>query len=118
MPEEPQAASDSLLDSFLSSSLSSGRTEIDEFDSYVDARPTDRIDWRQSNIFAWWMQCDYPRLRQWALDTLSVPAMSAEIERVFSQAKRLITVDRNRLSNDMIEASVCMKHWLDHEVLE
>ena len=43
-------------------------------------------------------------LRQWALDTLSVPAMSAEVERVFSQAKRLLTIDRNRLSNEMVEA--------------
>jgi hypothetical protein len=116
--QEPQPASESFLDLFMNSSLSQGRTDLDEFDSYTKARPTDLVDWRKHNIFVWWMQCDYSGLRQWALDTLSVPAMSSEIERVFSQAKRLITSDRNRLSNDLVEASICMKHWLDNKTLE
>src|ERR1700712_62374 len=60
------------------------------------------------------MQCDYPELRQWAFDTLSIPAMSAELERIFSQAKRTITSDRNRLLAESFEESQCLKHWLDH----
>jgi hypothetical protein len=39
-----------------------------------------------------------------AFDVLSVPGMSAEVERIFSQAGRLITDARNRLSDDTIEA--------------
>jgi len=50
------------------------------------------------------MQCGYPELRQQALDTLSVPGMSAEVERVFSQAKRTLTTDYNELSNEKVEA--------------
>lgn len=44
--------------------------------------------------------------------------MSAEIERGFSQARRLITIDRNRLSTEALEASLCYKHWLDNGVLD
>ncbi len=47
---------------------------------------------------------DLPTLFQFALDTLSCPAMSAECERVFSNAKRLITPERNQLAEDIIEA--------------
>jgi hypothetical protein len=59
------------------------------------------------------MQSPHPGLRQWAFDTLSIPAMSAEMERLFAQARRMITVDRNRLKIEQLEASLCMKHWLD-----
>jgi hypothetical protein len=45
-----------------------------------------------------------------AFDTLSIPAMSAELERVFSQAKRFITDDRNRLSPETFEALMLLKH--------
>ena len=51
------------------------------------------------------------------LDLLSVPAMSAEMERVFSSAKRLITQDRNRLSSDEIEVLMLLKYWLDHGII-
>jgi hypothetical protein len=43
-------------------------------------------------------------MAQMAFDLLSIPAMSAECERVFSQTKLLITDQRNRLSDDSIEA--------------
>jgi hypothetical protein len=35
---------------------------------------------------------------------MSIPAMSAECERVFSSVKRIIINDRNRLREDIIEA--------------
>jgi hypothetical protein len=43
--------------------------------------------------------------------------MSAEMERVFSSAKRLITQDRNRLSADEIEVLTLLKYWLDHNII-
>ena len=51
-----------------------------------------------------------------ALDTLSIPAMSAELERVFSQVKRFYTDDRNRLLAESFEALQCMKQWSTQEV--
>ena len=46
-----------------------------------------------------------------ALDILSIPAMSAEPERLFSGAKISITDRRNRLSIQSIEALECLKSW-------
>ncbi|ODQ68784.1 hypothetical protein LIPSTDRAFT_76754, partial [Lipomyces starkeyi NRRL Y-11557] len=47
-----------------------------------------------------------------ALDVLSIPAMSAEPERLFSSAKITITDRRNRLGIETIEAIECLKLWL------
>ena len=46
-----------------------------------------------------------------ALDILAIPAMSSEIERVFSSSALLLTDRRNRLKEDIIEASECMRSW-------
>ena len=80
----------------------------------------------------WWTQNqkDYLRLSQMALDILAIPAMSAEVERVFSSAGKLhncpyllqtmtefilgllLSNRRNRLKDDVIEAVECQKSWL------
>jgi hAT family C-terminal dimerisation region len=43
-----------------------------------------------------------------AFDILSIPAISAEIEHVFSRVKLTISLSRNRLSEDIIEATECL----------
>jgi hypothetical protein len=43
--------------------------------------------------------------------------MSAECERVFSSAKKLITPERNRLHEEIIEASECLKNWWDNGLI-
>jgi hAT family C-terminal dimerisation region len=83
----------------------------DQFQQYIEGDPTPPGEWRGSSIFAWWDSCPYPELRQWAFDALSVPAMSAEVERVFSSAKRTLSSDRNRTGNDLLEAIECLRHW-------
>ena len=47
-----------------------------------------------------------------ALDILSVPAMSAEPERVFSSARITITDRRASLGIETVEAIECLKSWL------
>jgi hypothetical protein len=47
-----------------------------------------------------------------ALDILSIPAMSAEPERLFSGAKITITDRRNKLGIESIQAIECLKCWL------
>jgi len=44
-----------------------------------------------------------------ALDILSIPAMSAKLERLFSGAKITITDCRNRLGIKSIEVIECLK---------
>ena len=46
-----------------------------------------------------------------AYDILSIPVMSAETERVFSGIKLMISLNRNRLEEDIIEAIECLNRW-------
>ena len=47
-----------------------------------------------------------------ALDILSIPAMSADLERLVSGAKITISDRRNRLGITTIQALECLKSWL------
>lgn len=68
-----------------------------------------------STALSWWLeetqQKVFPNLSKMALDILSIPAMSAEPERLFSGSKITITDRRNRLGSDLIEALECLKSW-------
>ena len=46
-----------------------------------------------------------------AIDVLSAVPMSAELERVFSAARRTIPWTRARLEGTIIEQLECLKHW-------
>jgi hypothetical protein len=52
----------------------------------------------------------------WALDTLPIPAMSAECERV-SSAKRLLSLKRNALADNTVDACECLKAWWDQGLI-
>jgi hypothetical protein len=53
----------------------------------------------------------YPHLSSMALEILSIPAMSAGVERLFSQCKIMLTDRRNRLQIDSLQAVECVKSW-------
>jgi hypothetical protein len=53
----------------------------------------------------------WSQIARMALSIHSIPAMSAEVERVFSSSKLLISDRRNRLGDDVICAVECMKSW-------
>jgi hypothetical protein len=88
---------------------------VDEYKEYTKLRPQ-RID----NILYWWRdrRQTLPNMAQMAFDLLSIPAMSAECERVFSQTKLLITTQRSRLTDDIVEAVECLKHWYMAKLFE
>ena len=46
-----------------------------------------------------------------ALDILTIPAILAAPERLFSSANMTISDRRNRLYSDTIEAIECLKSW-------
>ena len=55
----------------------------------------------------WWLTTGrvlYPILAKIALDLFSIPAMSSACERAFSQTKKIVTDERNKLAADTIEA--------------
>jgi hypothetical protein len=65
---------------------------------------------------AWWLEPTqrktYPNLSKMALDILSIPSMSTEPERLFSDAGITITDRRNCLGIESIQAIECFKLWL------
>ena len=61
---------------------------------------------------------DQPTVAQYALDLLCCPVISAECERVFSGAKLLISPNRNRLADDIIETAECLRIWWMRGIIE
>ena len=87
--------------------------DIDELDHYLGLGPVPLDD--EIAAIDWWISSDqqkkYPLLSKMAIDIYSIPPMSAEPERVFSQTKLIITDLRNRLQMDAIEVLQCLKSW-------
>ena len=86
------------------------RTHLrDELDQFLSFTTLDNVH----NPREWWThnRADYPQLSVMALDILAIPAMSSEIEKVFSSSGLLLTDRRNHLKEDIIEGSECMKSW-------
>jgi len=85
--------------------------EQDQFDFYLNNTRM-HID-NKNSLFAWWYKDinTHSELRQMAIDVLFISAMSAEIERIFSSAKRLLVPQRQQLSTDTIEELKLLKNW-------
>jgi hypothetical protein len=53
-----------------------------------------------------------------ALDTLAIPATATDCERTFGSGWKLISPERNRSSDDIIEATECLKTWWDSGIIK
>ena len=64
--------------------------------------------------FQYWLRpavrAEYPSLARMAIDMLSIPAISAEAERVFSSAGFILNSRRRRLREETLEAMLCLTH--------
>ncbi|KAK7582910.1 hypothetical protein V3481_012206 [Fusarium oxysporum f. sp. vasinfectum] len=89
---------------------------MDEYKRYYNSEQV----YGFTSALAWWLeetqQKTYPSLSKMAVDILSIPAMSAEPERLFSGAKITIKDRRNRLGSDVIEALECLKSWFGYVI--
>jgi hypothetical protein len=91
------------------------RENMDELEKYLSSPPVPEAD-----PIGWWLekpqQDAFPylskMLSRMALDLLSVPAMSADVEHLFSAAKITLTDRRNRMGMVLMEALECLKSWL------
>jgi len=85
---------------------------VDEVTDYL-AQPLAPSTLDEVKILDWWLlqRERYPRLFNMAMDLLSIPAMSSENERSFSQAKLVITSQRHRLDPTTIQQLTCLKAW-------
>ena len=52
-----------------------------------------------------------------AIDIISIPPMSDELERVFSRARRIVSWDRGQMEPETIEMRECLKHWKKSKIL-
>jgi hypothetical protein len=93
-------------------------SSIDEYEAYTLQTPIP-ID---CSPLTWWLrdrqQERYPRLSKMAIDILSIPAMSADPERVFSGARRTISWERMSLGVDTINMGECLKSWIRSGITE
>ena len=68
----------------------------------------------------WWkeesQQEAYPNLSRWAIDVLSIPAMSDEPERLFSRATNTLNEDRVQLLPETVQALECIKSWTPQKI--
>ena len=91
-------------------------TVKDEYERYCNEDPTIVGEKEIFNPIDWWRspvnQRLYPRLSRLAYNLLSVPAMSAECERVFSSTGLLLSGLRSTMDMASIEASECVRNWL------
>jgi hypothetical protein len=87
-------------------------TNGDEFQKYAHGNPTSIDEPKRFNPVNWWNErkASFLSLHLYAFDTLAIPATLTKCERVFSSAKKLITPERNRLTEEIIEASECLKN--------
>jgi hypothetical protein len=109
-PPQPEYEPDE-FDNFLTPATFYARPQaIDEYDRYKSLHP---IQEALHAPLAWWRdhRNEYPTLSRMALNFFSVPAMSAECERVFSQAKLIMTTQRQHLNAETLEALLCLKQW-------
>ena len=65
----------------------------------------DPLGWWQNNLQR------FSTLGIMAIDFLSIPSSSAESERCFSSAGRMITPVRNRLRHIIITMAQCLRSW-------
>ena len=89
--------------------LTSDQQDSSAFDAFISATPT-RIN--NDHLLTWWnAPHNNPALKQQALDLFSIPAMSTEIERVFSSTRMLLSAQRQRINEESIEESELLRHW-------
>ena len=90
----------------------------DEFDNYCSETPSYEVT---MSPIKWWtqdvQQKRWPRLSLFALDILSIPAMSDKPERVFSGTRRTITWDKAKLNPDTIEVKELLQDWKKTDIL-
>jgi hypothetical protein len=91
---------------------------VEEYDYYcTHEKRVKMLDVVPFNPLFWWrdqmkQSPRYAVLGRLALDLLSIPAMSAEPERLFSSGRRMMAWERLSLGVDTIEANESLRHWL------
>ena len=91
----------------------------DEYQDYCSGEP---YNIGKSLALSWWCQDTqrqhWPWLSYMAIDILSIPAMSAEPEQVFSGACCTVSWERGQMDPETLEITECLKHWKKSGILD
>ena len=84
----------------------------DELSIYLAEAPVESAE-VEKDPSGWWQHNlqRFPTLGIMAIDFLSIPSSSAESERSFSSAGRMITPVRHRLRHSIITMAQCLRSW-------
>ena len=101
-----------LIKAKLKGTVIQARQDYDEYDHFCNKEP---YDIQEETPIKWWCRESqrkrWPLLSQFALEVLSIPAMSDEPERVFSSGRRTISWERMALGVSSVERTECLKSW-------
>lgn len=92
----------------------------DELAQYCAEPPIDNAAYKADPL-AWWRHVGaerFPRLSYMAVDFLTIASSSAETERDFSSAGRMISPLRNRLRRHIIGMAQCLRSWSKSGIYE
>ena len=118
-PTPPAMASiNTWIDSDTDSLDDEPQNQADSYTAYTQRPRVPGSQCSKSQIADWWRKNPQGDVARMAWDTLSIPAMSAECERIFSSAAHMVTYPRNGLQDDVIEAGECLKSWYTQGICE
>ena len=88
-----------------------------EYENYITKKSIEIND----SSFFWWLsktqrEC-WSKLSQMTIDILSISAMSAESEWIFSEAHHTISWKRMQLEKKTIEKTECLKNWMCSDLI-
>lgn len=119
-PSTPLSDLDDAASSSLSGPTSSSQQNgpLNEYERWQADRG--EADEFVTNPFEYWHERRklYPRLSQMALDFLSVAPMSAEVERLFSSAGRMVTNERGHLDAKVVALCQCLRSWAREKLIQ
>lgn len=93
--------------------------DLPQSDSYMQYLSHPRIPTTDcQDLLGWWKDNRFTEghVTKLALDMLSIPAMSAEYERTLSSAEVMFNPHLDHLSDEVVEASECLRAWFLHNV--
>ncbi|GLB45148.1 putative hAT family C-terminal dimerisation region [Lyophyllum shimeji] len=97
-----------IFDTLPAFAASRSQVHVDELADYLNT-PIEQV----KDVLKWWASKRgiWPNLSRMALDYLSIPATSTDVERVFSRGRILLSHTRNRLSPQTTRALMCLGGW-------
>lgn len=90
-----------------------GKRSEDEFSDFIESAQH-QLSKGQTALSFWLDEAQrtrWPLLSKLARDILSIPAMSAEDERVFSGARRTLSWERSMMGPVLLNRLECLKYW-------